>query len=248
MCIRSVANRESIRTPRVCQSAIESARPKLSVKAVTGGPGPTWLASFLSAGGTANVDVIAFHGYWSATAADIVNVISNYTTVMTANGAAEKPMWDTERSWGGFGNLGTPSSSQQVGFVAKYYLLQWSQGNERFVWYAYDGSPIWGGLWSASAGESPTATSYSETYRWMVGATLTSPCSEKKPGRAHTHVPAAILPRLYGTPMQMSVWRCQRSTPFIAISRELFIQSLTTPLRLKISLFSLKPRTLRPRE
>jgi IPT/TIG domain/Bacterial Ig domain/Putative Ig domain len=146
---------------------------------VTGGPGPTWLASFLAGGGAVNVDVIAFHGYWSATAEDIVKVVSSYTTVMAANGVVGKPTWDTEASWAGFGNLGTPSSSVQVGFVAKYYLLHWSEGIERFVWYGYDGGPIWGGLWSASGGESPAATSYKETYRWMVGATLTSPCSEK---------------------------------------------------------------------
>lgn len=147
---------------------------------VTGGSGPAWLASFLSRGGTANVDVIAFHGYWSATAEDIVNVISNYTTVMAANGASGKPMWDTEGSWAGFGNLGTPSGFNQVGFVAKYYLLQWSQGIERFVWYAYDGGPIWGGLWSADSGESPATRSYKETYHWMVGATLSSPCSQQR--------------------------------------------------------------------
>jgi hypothetical protein len=149
---------------------------------VTGGPGPTWLASFLSGGGTANVDVIAFHGYWSATAEDVVNVISSYTTVMAANGAAGKPMWDTEASWAGFGNLGTPSSAQQVGFVAKYYLLHWSQGVTRFVWYAYDGGPIWGGIWTADTGESPAATSYSETYLWMVGALMTTPCAAGQTG------------------------------------------------------------------
>jgi hypothetical protein len=97
---------------------------------------------------------------------------------MVANGVATKPMWDTESSWAGFGNLGTPTSPQQVGFVAKDYLLHWSQGVSRFVWYAYDGGPIWGGLWTTAAGESPAATSYHEIYRWMVGASLAAPCSK----------------------------------------------------------------------
>jgi hypothetical protein len=144
---------------------------------VTGGPGPAWVTSFLSQGGAAYVDVIAFHGYWSAKAEDLVNVISSYRSVMAENGVAGKPLWDTEASWAGFGKLGTPSSSAQVGFIAKYYLLHWSMGVPRFVWYAYDGGPIWGGLWNSTTGESPAATSYHETYRWMVGATLTSPCS-----------------------------------------------------------------------
>ena len=150
--------------------------------AVTGPQGPTWLASFLSGGGAAYTDVIAFHGYWSATAEDAISVVSRYKTAAAANGAAGKPIWDTESSWAGFGNLGTPNKSQQVGFVAKDYLLHWSQGISRLVWYAYDGGPIWGGLWAAGAGESPAAESYKETYRWMVGASLATPCAAGKMG------------------------------------------------------------------
>jgi hypothetical protein len=91
-------------------------------------------------------------------------------------------LWDTESSWAGFGNIGTPSSERQVGFIAKDYLLHWSAGVSRFVWYAYDGGPIWGSLWTAGAGESAAAKSLRETYRWMVGATLTSPCSANASG------------------------------------------------------------------
>jgi GH35 family endo-1,4-beta-xylanase len=149
---------------------------------VTGGPGPAWLASFLSEGGASNVDVIAFHGYWSPKAEDVLKVIESYQAVTGKSGAAGKPLWDTESSWAGFGNNGTPSSAHQVGFVAKDYLLHWSQGVSRFVWYAYDGGAIWGGLWNSAAGESPAARSYRETYRWMAGATLTAPCSANTSG------------------------------------------------------------------
>jgi hypothetical protein len=149
--------------------------------AVTGAPGPAWLSSFLSEGGASNVDVIAFHGYWSANAEDVLNVISNYQAAMVKSGVAGKPLWDTESSWAGFGDKGTPSSAHQVGFIAKDYLLHWSLGVSRFVWFAYDGGPIWGGLWT-STGESSAATSYRETYRWMVGATLAAPCSSNQGG------------------------------------------------------------------
>ena len=96
--------------------------------AANGGPGPAWLASFLAAGGSNYVDVIAFHGYWSAQAEDVVGVIANFKAAMVANGAAGKPMWDTESSWAGFGTLPTPTMSAQVGFIAKDYILHWSQG------------------------------------------------------------------------------------------------------------------------
>ena len=96
---------------------------------VTGGPGPTWLSTFLSDGGAASVDVIGFHGYWSATAEDVASVISSYQSTMAANGVAERPLWDTESSWAGFGNLGHAKLVQwQVGFIAKDYLLHWSEG------------------------------------------------------------------------------------------------------------------------
>lgn len=149
--------------------------------AVTGSPGPAWLCSFLSEGGASSVDVIAFHGYWSASAEDVPNVISNYHLAMVKSGIAGKPLWDTESSWAGFGDKGTPSSARQVGFIAKDYLLHWSQGVSRFIWFAYDGGPIWGGLRN-STGESAAATSYRETYRWMVGATLTAGCSANPGG------------------------------------------------------------------
>jgi Chitobiase/beta-hexosaminidase C-terminal domain/Glycosyl hydrolases family 39 len=149
---------------------------------VTGGPGPSWLSSFLSDGGAEYVDIIAFHGYWNANAEDIASVISSYRAVMVAKGVAEKPLWDTESSWAGFGNIGTPNNSQQIGFIAKDYLLHCSMGVPRFVWYAYDGGTIWGGLWNSRTGESSAAKSYSEIYRWMVGAALTAPCSANQEG------------------------------------------------------------------
>ena len=139
--------------------------------------GPAWLSSFLSAGGASYVDVIAFHGYSTAQAEDINSVTSNFRTVIAANGVADKPMWDTESSWAGTANLGPPTIASQVGYVAKYYLLHWSDGVSRFVWYAYDGGTAWGGLLTPENVESAAATSYRETYKWMVGATLDSPCS-----------------------------------------------------------------------
>jgi hypothetical protein len=148
----------------------------------TGTPGASWLSSFLSAGGSGYIDIVAFHGYSSAHAEDIVSMVSAYKAVMAAHGLSSKPLWDTESSWAGSGNLGTPASALQVGFVAKDYLLHWSLGVSRFVWYAYDGGSIWGGLLTALNVISPAATSYRQAYLWMVGATMTTPCAENSSG------------------------------------------------------------------
>jgi hypothetical protein len=158
---------------------IKSIDPTASLlgPAVTGPDGPGWLAKFLSEGGGAYIDVVTFHGYWSATAEDILNVISNYRRVTRSSGVADLPIWDTEASWAGSGNIGTPTTDQQVAFIPKYLLLHWSQNVSRVVWYQYDGGPIWGGLESNGI-ESPAAESFAQTYRWLVGAVLTEPCSK----------------------------------------------------------------------
>jgi hypothetical protein len=139
--------------------------------------GPSWLSSFLSRGGARSVDVIAFHGYWSAEAEDIVAVVTRFQAVAAANGLSNLPLWDTESSWAYTSSMPLPPLSEQVGYIAKCYLLHWSLGVTRFAWYAYDANSPWGTLHTYS-GETAAAFSYRETYRWMVGATLTSPCSE----------------------------------------------------------------------
>ena len=189
--------------------------------AANGGPGPAWLSSFLTAGGGAYVDVIAFHGYWSATAEDVISVISNFKAAMAANGLAGKPMWDTESSWAGFGNLPTPTGSQQVGFIAKDYLLHWSQGVSRFVWYAYDGGSTWGGLWASKTGESAAAISYKEVYKWMVGAALTTPCLESV-----SHVWTCTLSRPGGYTAQ-AVWISNSTASFTVPAQYTLYRDLT---------------------
>ena len=150
--------------------------------ALTSGSGPQWLGWYLLGGGGAFVDVIAFHGYGTTDPQAIVQIVANYRSVMAANGAASKPMWDTEVSWAGDGNLVTPDLPHQAAFVAKTYLLQQSLGISRVLWYAYDGGLVWGGLWDAKGGASSAALAYSETYRWMANASITKPCAADQTG------------------------------------------------------------------
>ncbi len=60
--------------------------------------------------------------------------------------------------------------------MAKYYLLQWSGGVSRFVWYAYDGG-TWGGFWNAATGADSDAAAYDIVQQWMEGASMTAGCS-----------------------------------------------------------------------
>ena len=138
-----------------------------------GTEGPVWLNTFLADGGSTLVDLIGFHGYWDQTAEDLVTEIAKYRAVMSTNGVSSLPMWDTEAS----GEL-IPNWEMQGAFLSKYYLLHWSQGVQRFLWYGYDTAPEWGQLWTAASGDNVSANAYAQTYEWMVGATMSSRCAE----------------------------------------------------------------------
>jgi hypothetical protein len=93
---------------------------------------------------------------------------------MSANADLSMPLWDTEGSWG---QTAIGDDSHRAAFLAKYYVLQWSQGVDRVVWYAYDNIDCWGRLMGTTAALSAAGVAYGETYKWTVGATLTRPCS-----------------------------------------------------------------------
>jgi hypothetical protein len=150
------------------------ATAKVLSPGVDGPTGPAWLAAFLSGGGNSYVDIIAFHGYGTANAEDLNGIVSSYRAVMSADADASMPLWDTEGSWGQ-STIG--DDSHRAAFVAKYFVLQWSQGVARVVWYAYDNIDCWGRLMGTTSGLNAAGIAYGETYKWTVGATLTKPCS-----------------------------------------------------------------------
>ena len=138
--------------------------------------GPGWLDKFLREGGAGAVDAIAFHGYWSARAEDVVALVGRYRAL-----AGGRPLWDTEASWAGRdgGRGGLTGGGARAAFLAKYELLQWSLGIQRFVWYSYDGQEIWGRLWNQEGGLREDGRAYAQVRDWMLGATMTGPCGEK---------------------------------------------------------------------
>ena len=137
-----------------------------------------WLTSYFAAGGGDSADIVAFHGYLPPTAAAperVKDVIDSINTAMSRSGLGGKPVWDTEASWGTTDQL--PDLDAQAAYVARAYILRWSLGVQRFYWYAWN-SPLWGALWSASTNNIlKPGIAFGETYKWLVGATLSSPCS-----------------------------------------------------------------------
>ena len=71
----------------------------------------------------------------------------------------------------------------RAAFLARMYLVHWSSGATRFYWYQWNNSSF-GTLWkpdptnpSAAGTVLEPGTAYGQIYDWMVGATMTSPCT-----------------------------------------------------------------------
>ncbi len=101
---------------------------------------------------------------------------------MAKHGLFDKPIWDSEGSWGDPNVL--RDREAQAASVARSYLLHWSNGVGRFYWYIWDDSGTdpggmgWGSLsHPATHTPLPATTAYKQVYNWMVGATMTTPCT-----------------------------------------------------------------------
>jgi hypothetical protein len=147
--------------------------------AATGGAGAGWLANFMAAGGRSAFDAIAFHGYEGTIAEAIIPIVNVYRNAMSYFDAVNMQLFDTECSWGG-NPIG--DDAHRAAFLSKYFVLQWSAGVAHALWYAYDGDPKWGRLIDNSGKMLPDGVAYGETYKWIVGASLTQPCAQDGDG------------------------------------------------------------------
>ena len=143
--------------------------------AATGRTGATWLDSFIKAGGLHTFDIVAFHGYEGVHAERITAAVDAYRSVLGRHNLSTMPLWDTEGSWGE-NTIG--DDAHRAAFLSKFFILQWSKGVDRVLWYAYDGDPKWGRLIDTAGNLLPQGVAYRETYKWIVGATLTQLCAQ----------------------------------------------------------------------
>jgi hypothetical protein len=145
-----------------------------------------WMDAFWAAGGVKDIDAAAFHGYLSGSPPAPEELaerkVDPLKAIMAKHGLSDKPIWDSEGSWGDPNVL--KEVEAQAAFVARYYLLHWSNGVGRFYWYSWDdsgdgpGGVGWGSLFNpATHTPLPAATAYKQVYNWMVGATMTTPCT-----------------------------------------------------------------------
>jgi hypothetical protein len=128
---------------------------------------------YYAAGGPTNVDVVSLHAYANApehlTASG--DQLGPLLPLVTKYRLAGKPFWDTEGGWNGTTGQDAPDAEHQPGFLARYFLLHWSEGFTRFYWYAWDNS-LYGTLWSRNSGVSKAGVALQQVQNWMIGNIL----------------------------------------------------------------------------
>ena len=156
---------------------IRSVDPKAKIISPSGSA--AYMDAYWAAGGTKDVDAVSLHAYVDSNhlhgplpegfmpenylLGPTLDVISRY-------GLNDKPLWDTEGSWGS----ASLTEQDKADFVARWYILHAANGFSRTYWYAYD-NQTYGTLWSPATGENAGADAYQGVRNWLLGATVEPP-------------------------------------------------------------------------
>src|SRR6202142_2915495 len=185
----SGTNQQLIRMAKDAQIIIHNANP--SARVLNPGTaaqhdqyGMDWWKAYAAAGGLQYADVIAFHGMVESFPTKcrqfpqpetLVTVMSNLRGVLKQYGQNHKTIWDTEASWGKTQLECFTNQDLQAAFLARFYLLHFSEGVYRFFWRAWiDGD---GGLYVKGKGINKAGVAYRQIYHWMVGKDMIGTCS-----------------------------------------------------------------------
>jgi polysaccharide biosynthesis protein PslG len=160
-----------------------------TAKLISGGSGAIsasamqWWDGYAAAGGLKWADIIGLHGDVRKLPATcgvypqpehFLIVMKNLRSVLIKYGENNKPIWETEASWGRTDTDCFTNQNLQAAFLARFYVLHWSEGVARFYWRAWIDSA--GGLFTVAGGINPAGIAYGQVYDWLVGATMTEPC------------------------------------------------------------------------
>jgi len=146
--------------------------------------GLNWWDGYAAAGGLQWADIIAVHGDVRPyppqcgvypEAETFLVVMSNLHQVLAQYGQNDKPIWDTEASWGRTDLDCFTNQDLQAAFLARFYLMHLSTHVQRFYWRAWvDGD---GGLDNPEVGLDKAGVAYGSLHNWLSGNTLVSGCT-----------------------------------------------------------------------
>lgn len=137
------------------------------------------MISFFANGGPKTWDCYDFHMNEVNPEGQIAD-IRQFKTILSSNGIdlAAVPIYATEAGrWGGCLPI---SDDEEQAYLARIELLYWSNGVKRHYWYAYDSCvPLTNQPSSSTL--RPIGVAYGNVESWMVGATMSTPCSANGP-------------------------------------------------------------------
>jgi hypothetical protein len=136
---------------------------------------PDKMGGYLAAGLGKYIDIVAFHTYYTTVAEDIVPVIQCYQSTMATYNVSSLPLWSTEGAWGTDSELS--SKTDQAGYVARSFLLLWSNGVVRHYWYAWNDQNT--GTLESGGKANDAGNAYTQVESWMSGRTMSTLCAEK---------------------------------------------------------------------
>jgi Ig-like domain CHU_C associated len=159
---------------------------------VEGSTGRNYLQNYLAAAASflPSIGAIAFHGYVQMSGEPLVpeninTYLSETRSILASNGLGSKPLFDTEASWGdpAVSNPNFTDPDMQAGFLARMYLLQWSENVSRFYWYQWNNKRD-GILWTPDPNDPsqpgtvvPAGIAYGNVYPWLVGTVMSQGCT-----------------------------------------------------------------------
>lgn len=213
---------------REASQIIHAVDPKAIVvsPSATADFGIPWFEEFLKKGGGQYVDVIGYHFYVAKLPEELVPLIQRVREVISANGLADKPLWNTESGWIA---AARPDSEEVAGGVlARAYILAWATGVQRFYWYAWDNQLM--GIITYKEAEhrvTPAGDAYESIEHWLVGARMNSctesaehnwVCQLNRRGSKQWLVWNPLANRKFDVP---GVWRVRSVTPLLHEQRSL---------------------------
>jgi hypothetical protein len=133
----------------------------------------SWLRDYFAKGGGAYTDVVAAHAYVSGSPEGVTSLLNDVKKVMTDYGLSNKPLWDTEHSWGDtswpYGN----TTENQSKFLSRSTILEASLGLGRSFWYVWANYESWSQLFDGYSQKIRVPGQvYQVVHDWLTGRTV----------------------------------------------------------------------------
>jgi len=130
---------------------------------------------YLSLGGKDITDVVAHH-FYTEKPEQIAGRVGHIRAVMAKYGIADKPLWNTESGYDipaageALTGKGPKNDMELGGYISRALVIGVAAGLDRFYWYSWERTMS--NNWKQGSTANPAVVSYTQTLRWLIGATV----------------------------------------------------------------------------